>query len=150
MERELPKVSILIYLDDPTDDDPPRIQSALERAAAARPWLTESPEFVDVTEDAGATRPEDVPIRTVGVSLDVTDTRDRSMPLDLKRDGIELQDFEALLAIVTDYSKEHSKTWTLLYDGCHVGSIENGVIDQYVADGLLKPWRAVVNGTLRL
>jgi len=100
--------------------------------ARARVWTVCEPEFVDQTDDSSCSRPEDLPIRTVGAALDVTD------PSDVPSTPIE--EVEWVLGQFAKFSTSHRVDFEIELNGTYVGGISRGVFNQTLVEGLLETW----------
>lgn len=124
--------TLLAYLSADYDDDDVDATRALVADLASGSWSAGPPEFVDDTDASSCTRPEDRPIRTVGVVLPVGEASDRpSTPRE------EAASFVSALEVL---SRERDLEFELQLGQTYVGTIRAGVADRLVQEGLLAEW----------
>ena len=103
-----------------------------ERLAAKGTWSREAPRWVDEVDGSSCTRPDDQPLRTVGVLLSVSRVgEDRPSPR---------TDAEQLIDALAAFSREHGVEFELQLDDVFVGVIQDGAPDRLVSEGLLARW----------
>ena len=108
------------------------VHELVERLDADDKWTVAPPVFVNEIDDSSCTRPEDEPIRMVGLLLWLTsEGSGRVAP---KRDLV------ALVDAIAKFSQEHGVEFELQLDDDYAGTIENGVPDERVRKGLLEAW----------
>jgi len=116
-----------------------RVATALQQYVAKlselRDWSRSPPEFVDETDSAGATRPEDAPVRTLGGGRDFEKKHEGG---DSERRAF--QDTEALVNELGVFSSEYSCSFEFYLDNTYAGSLTNGRPSKGLAVGLLAEW----------
>jgi hypothetical protein len=95
-------------------------------------WTIEAPRFVDESDDTSCTRPEDEPLRTVGVALSVTSPEE--LP------GTPVDEPTRLLEALATFSAQRSVDFEVQLDDTYVGQIRLGKLDHLLLDGLLARW----------
>lgn len=101
-------------------------------------WRTRAPLWVNETDDSSCSRPEDQPIRTVGVFLELTPAP--SPELTVEADEGEVADARAVIALGAHLSGEKGLPFVVELGGEPVGRIARGVPDEWVTEGLLGEW----------
>ncbi|MCE4056170.1 hypothetical protein [Pseudomonas sp. Au-Pse12] len=66
------------------------------------------------------------------------------IPLDV--DSKNLEEVEELIGAVRDLSEKASLSFEFQLDTTYVGSIDDGVVDRVLQEGLLAPWREKLSG----
>lgn len=124
---------LLAYLSgEVTDEDLSAFRALVVGLESTRLWTYGPPQFVDETDATSCTRPEDSPIRTVGVVLVV------SSPGEVPETPVaEAGD---LIEFLSQYSADREQDFVLQLDNTYVGEIRNGVADTLVREGLLERW----------
>lgn len=132
---------LLIYLSDRiTDADAAAIESLAQQVASAREWAVSPPVFIDDTDASSCSRPEDVPIRTVGIGIELP-TGDA--PRALSAAG--LGDLEWLLQVVSQLSASRQLELEVQLNGEMVGVVRDGIQSRALREGLIEPWRTTLN-----
>jgi len=108
------------------------LRELTEFMAARRAWTGGSPEFVDDTDDSSGTRPEDEPIRTVGVILPIASGEPGS--------ATPVEDVKAFIEALSEFSRVQQVEFELELDQTYAGSISDGVPDRVVQEGLIATW----------
>jgi hypothetical protein len=117
---------------DFTEGDVKALRATAEELAQAAPWTYMAPSFIDESDASSCTRPEDEPVRTIGVALVVSAAGEvPSTPLD------EAQRFLESLA---GFSHLWEVDMEVLLDDTYVGEIRCGVMDHLLREGLLDQW----------
>jgi hypothetical protein len=125
-----------------TEAEVARVRDEVEAIALVRSWALAPPEFVDETDSSSCSLPEDQPIRTVGCVLFVP--REAASK---EQDRVALEDVEAVLEMFRVLSSETHVEVEVQIDETVVGSIEDGVLDRSISQGLLEPWKSALNLT---
>lgn len=99
---------------------------------ASNSWVAGRPEFVDETDSESCTRPEDLPIRTVGVVLPVTDPD--THPGTPQREVVRFVD------ALTWFCRQQSVEFTVQLDETYVGAVTADGADRLLRDGLIELW----------
>lgn len=130
---------LLAYLSDEFDDDDVTAMSALAADLRdAHGWKLEAPYFVDETDDGGRTRPEDEPIRTVGLILPLS--------LDGEEQDVPVTDLNVLVEALAGLSSSRHVEIELQLDDDSVGWIVDGDPDDAIREGLLATWERGAGG----
>lgn len=114
------------------------VKQTVRDLAAATTWLLAPPVFVDRVDDARSDI-ADTEDRTVGATLDMLGTTGNTLPKDL--DAATFADVDRFVQAVQALSAECSLDVEFELDGVDVGAIQDGVLDQSLAEGLLGEWR---------
>ena len=121
-----PKQLLAYFSGDFTEDDVIAVRELALTLAAIGVWMVASPIFVNTTDDSSCTRPEDEPIRTVGIALPLANGDGSTAPV---------QDLTALVDALAEFSRERNVDFEMELDGTFVGAIEHGVPDQLIQVG---------------
>jgi hypothetical protein len=116
------------------------LRTFVGRLAGLRRWLNGAPRFVDSRDEPTDASRGDVAVETLGGCLEIYSAMP---PLTLPRE-IDLQHLEevnALVKALRDFSREHGLAIDLELDGTFVGAITDGEMDRSLAEGLLGEWR---------
>ncbi|MDH0288474.1 hypothetical protein N7414_05060 [Pseudomonas sp. GD04087] len=131
--QSFPKQSFFFYLAQDIDEKvKDSIRDVISKLALSRGWSISPPEFVDEVDDAG----EEV----VGGVLEVYSALPPNK-LSREADSRNLEEVEQLIFYVKELSGRESLSFEFQLGSTYVGSIEDGVIDRTLQDGLLNPWR---------
>ena len=116
------------------------MRECLRRVGASRRWTIAPPCFVDTQENPKDKSRGDVKTETVGGYLEIYSAHP---PWTLPRE-IDLQlldEVEALVNEMRDFSRQYQLAFEFELDGKFVGSITDGEMDRSLATGLLGEWR---------
>ncbi|GAA5013128.1 hypothetical protein GCM10025794_01390 [Massilia kyonggiensis] len=139
-----PKQRLLFFLaQDVDDEDRKLVRDAINAMASSRAWVISAPEFVDTVESVG-TNPGDSPIETVGGVHEIY-SASASNELPHEIDALHLEEVEYIVDSIRRLSQEHGLEFEFELDGQYVGTIDNGVIDSVLANGLIGEWRRHIN-----
>lgn len=139
-----PRQQILFFLAQDVDDKVRKLlRDAIEKMSSSRTWVIGAPEFVDTVEGEG-TRPGDSSVETVGGVHEIYSTSP-SNELPGEIDALHLEEVEYIVDSVRRLSREHGLEFEFELDGQYVGTIDNGVIDETLAKGLIGEWRNHIN-----
>ncbi|WP_175190432.1 MULTISPECIES: hypothetical protein [Burkholderia] len=134
MDDQRPLVAIISS--DFDENDVARFQSIVGSLSAHK-WSNGLPQFFDEVDDEGCTRPEDVPVRSVGCVL--------FFPTNAIRDQVVEQssysDVSSLIGFLKAYSRDTGVEFEIEIDRTYVGTIENGEANRVLEVGLLESWR---------
>jgi hypothetical protein len=139
-----PRIALLCAFDGiPTNELADAMSDAAEDLAASRSWFVSGPTFVDEddAERVDPTDPEDDPIRTVGVYIEVYSgfpPWGERLPVEV--DARQLEDARALIDRMIALSRETGHSIVVEYDGEEIGSIVNGTMTRGLEEGLLQEW----------
>jgi hypothetical protein len=136
------RIQLAVYIIrdfDDYDDSILRFQSFI-KLLNAQQWNHGIPQFFDQIDDESCTRPEDVPIRSVGCVLSFPNNVEREINIE----QASYADVSLLVSLLEDYSRENAEEFDIELDGEYIGSIEDGEVDQSLTVGLLDAWRALI------
>ncbi|WP_017530286.1 hypothetical protein [Pseudomonas fluorescens] len=108
------------------------VQQLVNELAASRVWSISPPSFVDEIDEGG----EEV----VGGMLEIYSALQPNI-LSTDMDSKNLDEVEELISAVRDLSEREGLSFEFQLDTTYVGSIDDGVIDRALLEGLLVPWR---------
>ncbi|GID07696.1 MULTISPECIES: hypothetical protein [Pseudomonas] len=108
------------------------VQQLVNELAASRVWSISPPSFVDEIDEGG----EEV----VGGMLEIYSALQPNI-LSTDMDSKNLDEVEELISAVRDLSEREGLSFEFQLDTTYVGSIDDGVIDRVLLEGLLVPWR---------
>lgn len=133
-----PVIPVLFAVDPPDESS----LAALRDVAAPlinqhRDWSTKPPQIINDEDASTCTRPEDVPIRTVGLLWEVNNAYGE---IDQRQYTREFDDFCMILDKLSPLTMTGGRQVTVVYNGEHVGAIVGGVPDEYLRRGLIEPW----------
>lgn len=124
---------LLAYVaSDFRDQDVLELQALVNALTEARRWTIGPPEFIDDVDDSSCTRPEDEPVRTVGIVLPVSSPGEHP--------ETPVAEVEYLLNRLAGVSQEAGLEPEVQLDETYVGDIKRGQIDPLLRSGLLKEW----------
>ncbi|MFY1018201.1 hypothetical protein [Ectopseudomonas khazarica] len=113
------------------------VQQLVKELAASRVWCTAPPSLIDEIDENG--------LEVVGGMLEIYSALPPNiLPRDV--DSKNLEEVEELIGAVRDLSEKVSLSFEFQLDATYVGSIEDGVIDRVLQEGLLAPWRDNLSG----
>lgn len=124
---------LLAYLSgDFSDADVGALRQLGLRLAETLSWTVAPPEFVDHSDAESCSRPEDEPVRTIGIALPVSTPSQRPQT--------QASEVEAWLGELMRFSLERHMDFEVQLDQTYVGEIRDGEADRLFRDGLLKGW----------
>lgn len=124
---------LLAYISsDFSDADVGELRSLIEGLAMHGQWSREPPQLVDQLDEDSRTRPEDAPVRTVGLLLPVSEPGEHP--------PTSVAEPARVVDALAKFSEEHAVDFELQLDGTYVGEIRGGVPDRLVREGLLARW----------
>lgn len=112
------------------------VRRLIDELSASRTWSASPPLFIDELDGNG--------LEIVGGLLEIYSALPLGM-LPLEVDSKNLEEVEALINAVKILSKNKDLSFEFQLDSTYVGSVEDGVIDRVLRDGLLVPWRNYLN-----
>ncbi|OUM30562.1 hypothetical protein B8W72_17485 [Pseudomonas putida] len=113
------------------------VHQLVSELAASRVWSIAPPTMVDEIDENG--------VEVVGGTLEIYSALPpEKLPHDV--DLKNLEEVEALIHAVRDLSEQGSISFEFQLGATYVGSIEDGVIDRVLQEGLLAPWRNYLSG----
>jgi hypothetical protein len=132
------KQKVIFYvaqdLDQSTKSD---VQQLVKDLAASRVWSIAPPSLIDEIDENG--------LEVVGGLLEIYSALPPSiLPLDV--DSKNLEEVEELIGAVRCLSEKASLSFEFQLDTTYVGSIDDGVVDRVLREGLLAPWRENLSG----
>jgi len=121
---------LLAYISsDFSDADVDDLRRLVERLGMQGRWSRGTPQLVDQFEEDSRTRPEDEPVRTVGIRLLVS-TPGEHPPT-------AVAEITRVVDALTEFSGAQGVDFELDLEDTHVGEIQSGVPDQLVREGLI-------------
>ena len=130
---------LLAYLSDEFDDaDVTAVHHLGEELRDAHSWKFEPPYFVDDTDDSSGTRPEDEPVRTVGLMLPLS--------LNGKDQDVPVTNLNVLIKGLARLSRSRHVEFEVQLDDDMVGEIVDGEVDEGIHEGLLATWERRSDG----
>lgn len=130
---------------DPTDEHAAKMEIQIDEMGTSRSWVIAAPEFVDEVDDSSCTRPEDIPIRSVGGVLEIFSALppwgDR-LPTSIDR--AHLEEVALIVESMSRFSRDADVDIVFELDGESIGMIDAGVPDDSLTDVLLGEWRRVL------
>lgn len=138
MSSEYAKQKLIFYVAQDIDQSiRSNVQQLVDRLAASRIWSVSPPGFIDEIDESG--------LEVVGGMLEVYSALlPNILPVDV--DSKNLDEVEELIEAVRDLSEKENIAFEFQLDATYVGSVEDGVIDRTLREGLLVPWRDNLNG----
>ncbi len=138
MSLDHAKQKLIFYVAQDLDQSiKSNVQQLVKELAASRVWSIAPPSLIDEIDENG--------LEVVGGMLEVYSALPPSMlPRDV--DSKNLEEVEELIGAVRDLSEKVSISFEFQLDATYVGSIEDGVIDRVLQEGLLAPWRDNLSG----
>jgi len=113
------------------------VHQLVSELAASRVWSIAPPTMVDEIDENG--------LEVVGGTLEIYSALlPKKLPRDV--DLKNLEEVQALIHAVRDLSEKGSISFEFQLGATYVGSIEDGVIDRVLQEGLLAPWRNYLSG----
>ncbi|MEE1923252.1 hypothetical protein V0R50_30815 [Pseudomonas sp. 148P] len=113
------------------------VQRLVSELAASRIWSIAPPSFIDEMDENA--------LEVVGGMLEVYSALPPNiLPLDV--DAKNLEEVEVLIDAVRALSEKEGLSFEFQLDDTYVGSIEDGVVDRLLQEGLLAPWRDNLSG----
>lgn len=100
---------------------------------------------MDETDDFGGTRPEDLPIRTVGGVLEMYSALPpwlEKLPKDIDRKHYE--ECEFIIEKLAEFSNRYNCTIEFELDGDSIGEIKYGQLDSSLSEGVLGEWKKIL------
>ncbi|WP_201203300.1 hypothetical protein [Pseudomonas sp. S37] len=113
------------------------VHQLVSELAASRVWSIAPPTRVDEIDENG--------LEVVGGMLEIYS----ALPPEKLPHGVDfknLEDVEALIGAVRELSGKGGISFEFRLGATYVGSIEDGVIDRVLQEGLLVPWRNCLSG----
>jgi hypothetical protein len=117
---------------DLTDEDIAALKALVASLAPSEVWTVSPPRFVDEVDDSSATKPDDEPVRTTGISLAISSPG--TAP------GTPVSEPERFLSAIADFSGSRQIEFEVQLDGTYVGEISSGKMDRLLREGLLAQW----------
>lgn len=138
MSSEYAKQKLIFYVAQDLDQSiRSNVQQLVDRLAASRIWSVSPPNFIDEIDESG--------LEVVGGMLEIYSALlPNNLPVDV--DSKNLDEVEELVGAVRYLSEKESVSFEFQLDATYVGSIEDGVIDRTLREGLLVPWRDNLSG----
>jgi len=133
-----PKQNLIFYVAQDLDQSiRSDVHQLVSELAASRVWSIAPPTMVDEIDENG--------LEVVGGTLEIYSALlPEKLPHDV--DLKNLEEVEALIQAVRDLSEKGSISFEFQLGATYVGSIEDGVIDRVLQEGLLAPWRNHLSG----
>lgn len=133
-----PKQNLIFYVAQDLDQSiRSDVHQLVSELAASRVWSIAPPTMVDEIDENG--------LEVVGGTLEIYSALPpEKLPHDV--DLKNLEEVEALIHAVRELSEKGSISFEFQLGATYVGSIEDGVIDRVLQEGLLAPWRNYLSG----
>ncbi|WP_220810651.1 hypothetical protein [Cupriavidus sp. UME77] len=113
------------------------VKQLINKLSASRVWSIAPPSFIDEIDENG--------FEVVGGVLEIYSALQLNMlPFDV--DSKNLDEVEELIGAIMELSEKGGLSFEFKLDATYVGSIEDGVVDRVLKEGLLVPWRDNLNG----
>jgi uncharacterized protein with von Willebrand factor type A (vWA) domain len=129
--------TLLCYFEPETDLSPEMRRRIVDLVERLRGTQVPTAELIDEIDAEEPTDPEDEPLMTFGIWLEMA-------PSDPER-----QSFDATYAVLDGVRRltvDNDDAFTVEWDGESIGSICRGTFSKGIEEGLLKPWRARLEG----
>jgi len=140
LSSDHPRQCLLFFVaQDINDELRQKVKAFVQRISKAREWVIKPPRFVDSAVEAD--RPEvDLPVVTLGGLLELYSAYPgTNLPKDVDRQHLE--EVEFLVKELQTFSQENALAVEFELDQTFVGSIEDGILDRSLREGLLGAWR---------
>jgi hypothetical protein len=141
--REHPTQSLLFYLSSDFDDQMvEKMENCVAELAVSRNWVIRPPEFINIEDKMEHVNSQDEPIRTVGGMLEIYSNLppwDKKIPKDV--DQAHFEEVQAIIEALVKFSKELECEITFELDEEEIGSIQEGIMDSSLSEGLLSEWK---------
>jgi hypothetical protein len=134
-------LAFLFAFDAPAEESAEEMGRLVAQLNEDRLWSGGPIRFVNEIDASSASQPEDVPIHTVGGTLQLR-RQDDSPP---SIEAAQLAEVELLMERLRAFTRSAGSV-VIQYDGEEIGGIENGEMDRSLSVGLLDEWRARVHG----
>lgn len=133
MPLDHPKQRLIFYVAQDFDQSiSSGVQQLVNELAASRAWSIAPPSFIDEVDENS--------LEVLGGMLEIYSALPpNTLPHDV--DSKNLEEVEALVGAVRALSEKNGLSIEFQLDATYVGSIEDGVIDRILQEGLLVPWR---------
>ncbi|MBO6933879.1 MAG: hypothetical protein JJ863_02850 [Deltaproteobacteria bacterium] len=130
------------FLEPPFDEDTVmRVLLLVQHMGKSGRWPRGRPDFVDQTDEASATRPEDEPIRTVGGLVPL------HAPGAGRSSAGEARELERVTQVINrlcEFSSAVDASFEVQLGGKYVGRVAKGEPDTVLSKGLLEVWKRSV------
>lgn len=136
---EFSKQKLVFYVAQDLDQSiRSKVQQLVSEIAVSRPWSIAPPSFINEVDERGT--------EVVGGMLEIYSALPPNK-ISVEMDSKNLDEVEVLIGAVVKLSENEGISFEFQLDNTFVGSIEDGVIDRVLLDGLLVPWRNHIRGT---
>ncbi len=130
------------FLEPPFDEDTVmRVLLLVQHMGKSGRWPRGRPDFVDQTDEASATRPEDEPIRTVGGLVPLRAPGAGSSKAGEAR---ELERVTQVINRLCEFTSAVDASFEVQLGGKYVGRVAKGEPDTLLSKGLLDEWERSV------
>ncbi|MBD9577469.1 hypothetical protein IB260_19260 [Pseudomonas sp. PDM23] len=131
--QDFPKQNFFFYLAQDIDQKVKEsILDLISKLALSRVWSISPPSFINEVDESGQ--------EMVGGLLEVYSALPpNNLPREV--DSRNLEEVEQLVLYVKELSSRENLSFELQLGSTYVGSVEDGVIDRTLLDGLINPWR---------
>jgi hypothetical protein len=135
-----PKQRLLFFVAQDIDSEiQKKVRSFIDKLARSREWVIRPPKIVDSSVDDGSLE-IDSPVVTVGGYVEIYSAfPGTDLPKDIDRQHLE--EVEYLIEQIRKFSENNMLAFEFELDRNFVGSIEDGVLDRTLREGLLGEWR---------
>ena len=132
-----PQQQLLFFVAQDFDDDLKEdVRQFVDELRALRDWVIRPPLFVDECSESEL----GTPIRTLGGALMIYSALPpNELPKEI--DVRHLEEVEAIVGKISDFSREHELAIEFNLDGKFVGAVEDGNADRTLVQGLVGEWK---------
>jgi hypothetical protein len=150
LHADHPQIPLLFFIEGSKEADvgAALMQETIDALARSRTWALGPPRFINETELSD--RPGELPRRIVGGVLDLYSAFPPwggQLPSQVDRQ--QLQDAEAVVDAMTEFSAGTGHSIIFMYEGEDIGAIDAGDPDDGLTEGLLGEWRRALDGSQR-
>ena len=132
-----PQQQFLFFVAQDFDDDLAEyVRQFVGELGSLRDWVVSPPKFIDECSESEL----GTPVRTLGGALMIYSALP---PNELPReiDVRHLEEVEAIISKICDFSRKHELAIEFNLDGKFVGAVEDGDADRTLAHGLVGEWK---------
>lgn len=132
-----PQQQLMFFVAQDFDDDLTEdVRQFLDELGSLRDWVISPPHFIDECSESEL----GTSIRTLGGALMIYSALP---PNELSRDidVRQLEEVEAIISKICDFSRKHELAIEFNLDGKFVGAVEDGNADRTLEQGLVGEWK---------